>query len=215
MFNIMKRSYRIFLVYFLFLIVILTAVRFLLGKELNILFTLLTGVALFMYTLGSLLSSEQVEEKNHGYAILSVFPVSSLEITAAKFLLPLVSSFTLTTSLILLFATFAAPAQDMLLVRSYFLLAAAAGLLVAGLMYIGIFSIGYTKFVVVVLTITTALGLVPMLLLKRNRDNTGEVIENLLAWIRGLDWLLLIPLLLLAYLGIMVVALQIRAFRDV
>jgi len=215
MLNIMRRSYRIFLAYFLFFLGLLIAVRFLLGKELNILFTLLSGVALFIYTIGALLSSEQVEEKNQGYAILSSLPVSNLEITAAKFLLPLVSSFTMTTALILLFATFAAPAQDMLLVRSYFLLAAAAGLLVAGLLYIGIFLFSYTKFLVVVLSITTALGLVPMLIMKSNRDRIDEVITNLLAWIRGLDWLVLIPLLLLVYLGFMVVALQIRAFRDV
>ncbi|MGB2908539.1 MAG: ABC-2 transporter permease [Candidatus Aminicenantaceae bacterium] len=88
-----------------------------------------------MYSIGALLMSEQYEEKNHGYAILSALPVSNLEITGAKFLLPLASSFALTLSLIFLFATFSASAQDMVLVRSYFLLAAGAGLLVA---YLGL-----------------------------------------------------------------------------
>jgi ABC-2 type transport system ATP-binding protein len=41
-----------------------------------------------------------------------------------------------------------------------------------------------------------------------------SVIENLLAGIRGLNWLVLLPLLLLAYLGLMLLALQIRAHRD-
>ena len=103
----------------------------------------------------------------------------------------------------------------MLLVRSYFLLTASAGLLVAGLLYIGIFTFGYTKFVIVVLSFTTALGLAPMLILKRHREDMDVFIESLLAWIRGLDWLVLIPLLLVAYLGLMVLALQIRAWRDV
>lgn len=214
MIHILKRNHRIFLVYFLFILILLIGVRFLLGKELNVFFTLMSGIVLFMYTIGALLMSEQYEEKHHGYAILSALPVSNLEITGAKFLLPLTSSFTLTLSLILLFSTFAAPAPDMVLVRSYFLLAASTGLLAAGLMYIGIFGIGYTKFVVVVLSLTTALGLVPMLVMRRNRGRMDEVIENLLAGIRGMDWLVLLPLLLLAYLGLMLLALQIRAHRD-
>jgi hypothetical protein len=215
MIHILQRGYRIFLAYFLFFFGLLTAVRFLLGKELNVFFTLISGIAIFMYTIGAMLGSEQVEEKNRGYTILATLPISNFEITAAKFLLPLVSGFALALSLILLFATFSAPAQDMLLVRSYFLLAASAGLLVAGLLYIGIFTFGYTKFVIVVLSFTTALGLVPMLILKRNREDMDVIIENLLAWIRGLDWLVLIPLLLVAYLGLMVLALKIRAWRDV
>jgi hypothetical protein len=103
----------------------------------------------------------------------------------------------------------------MLLVRSYFLLMASAALLVAGLLYIGIFGFGYTKFMIVVLTCTTALGLVPMLFLKSNRGRMDVVIDNLLAWIRGLDWLLLLPLLLLTYLGLMGLALQVRAHREI
>jgi hypothetical protein len=102
----------------------------------------------------------------------------------------------------------------MVLVRSYFLLAAAAGLLAAGILYIGIFSFGYTKFVVVVLSFTTALGLAPMLVLKGNRGRMDEVITNTLEWIRGLDWFVILPLLLLVYLGLMGVSLQIRAHRS-
>jgi len=214
MIHILKRNHRIFLMYFLFILMLLIGVRFLLGKELNVFFTLISGIVLIMTTIGALLMSEQYEEKHQGYAILSALPVSNLEITGAKFLLPLASSFTLTLSLILLFSTFSVPAPDMMLVRSYFLLAASTGLLAAGLMYIGTFVIGYTKFVVVVLSLTTALGLVPMLVMRRNRGRMDEVIESLLAGIRGLDWLVLLPLVLLVYLGLMLLALQIRAHRD-
>jgi hypothetical protein len=215
MINILKRSYPTFLVYYVFVIVLLTGIRLLLGSELNVLFTLMSGIVLFMYSFGALLMSEQYEEKHRGYTILSALPVSNLEITAAKFMLPMAANAALVISLILLFSTFSAPEQDMLLVRSYFLLMASAALLVAGLLYIGIFGFGYTKFMIVVLTCTTALGLVPMLFLKSNRGRMDVVIDNLLAWIRGLNWLLLLPLLLLTYLGLMGLALQVRAHREI
>jgi hypothetical protein len=215
MINILKRSYPTFLIYYIFVIVLFSGIRLLLGSELNVFYTLMGGVVLFMYTFGALLMSEQYEEKHRGYAILSALPVSNLEITAAKFLLSVAANAALVISLVLLFSTFSAPAQDMLLVRSYFLLMASAALLAAGLLYMGIFCFGYTKFVVVVLSFTTALGLVPMLFLNSNRGRMDVVIENLLAWIRGLNWLLLLPLLLLAYLGLMGLALQVRAHREV
>jgi hypothetical protein len=214
MIHILKRCYRIFLGYFLFVVILLTGIRLFLGQELNVFFTLISGVMIFLYTIFALLVSEQYEEKHHGYSIMSALPVSRLEVTAAKFLLPLASALVLTLYLILIFSTFAAPAPDMVLVRSYFLLAAAAGLLAAGILYIGIFSFGYTKFVVVVLSFTTALGLAPMLVLKGNRGRMDEVITNTLEWIRGLDWFVILPLLLLVYLGLMGVSLQIRAHRS-
>ena len=213
--HILKRCYPTFLAYYIFVIVLLTAIRFLLGGELNVLFTLMGGFVLFMYPFGTLMMSEQYEEKHRGYAILSALPVSNLEITAAKFLLPAAANAALLISLLLLFSTFSAPAQDMLLVRSYFLLMASAALLMAGVLYIGIFGIGYTKFMVIVLSFIAALGLVPMLFLRANRGRMDVVIGNLLGRIRGLNWFVLIPLLLLVYLGLMGFAHHVRAGREV
>lgn len=48
-----------------------------------------------------------------------------------------------------------------------------------------------------------------------DRGRMDVVIDNLLAWIRGLDWLLLLPLLLLTYLGLMGLALQVRSHREI
>jgi hypothetical protein len=213
--HILKRSYPTLLVYYIFVIVLLTTIRFLLGGELNVIFTLMSGVVLFMYPFGTLMMSEQYEDKHRGYAILSALPVSSLEITAAKFLLPAAANAALLISLLLLFSTFSAPAQDMLLVRSYFLMMASAALLAAGVLYIGIFGIGYTKFLLIVLSFITALGLVPMLFLRANQGSMDVVIENLLAWIRGLNWFVLLPLLLLVYLGLMGIAHHVRISREV
>jgi hypothetical protein len=41
------------------------------------------------------------------------------------------------------------------------------------------------------------------------------VIENLLAWMRGLNWFVLLPLLLLVYLGLMGIAHYVRVSREV
>jgi flagellar motor component MotA len=88
MIHILKRCYRIFLGYFLFVVILLTGIRLFLGQELNVFFTLISGVMIFLYTIFALLVSEQYEEKHHGYSIMSALPVSRLEVTAAKFRSP-------------------------------------------------------------------------------------------------------------------------------
>jgi hypothetical protein len=215
MWRILKNGYRTYLYYFVFTALILTLIRFLLGPELNILFTILCGIALFILSFGALLISEQYEEKYKGYSILAMLPVSDLDIVAAKLLLPFISGAGMTLFLLFLFGTYTLAPQDAVLVRSFFVLMGGASLLIVGLMYMGIFGFGYTKFVMVVLTLITALGMVPMLIMKSNRDRMDILIENLLSWIRDLNWLVFIPLLLLTYLGISGVVWLIQARREV
>ena len=214
MWLILKNSYRTYLAYFVFTASILALIRFLLGPEINILFTILCGMVMFLVSFGALLISEQYEEKHKGYSILAMLPVSDLDIVAAKLLLPLISGAGMTLALVLLFGTYSLPHPDAALVRSYIVLMGGFSLLFVGLMYLGIFRFGYTKFLIVVMTLITALGLVPMVLARAGRDRMDILIENLLSWIRNLNWWVFIPLVLLAYLGISGTAWFIQSRRD-
>jgi hypothetical protein len=215
MWRILKNSYRTHLAYFMFTAALLVLIRFLLGSELNILFTILCGIILFIFSFGALLVAEQYEEKHKGYSILAMLPVSDLDIVAARFLLPLITGAGMTLALVLLFGTYALPAPDAALIRSYFVLMGGASLLVVGLMYLGILGFGYTKFVIVVMALITALGFVPMVIMRGSRDRMDILIESLLSWIRGLNWWVFIPLILTIYLGISGIAWLIQTRREV
>lgn len=215
MWLILKKSCRTYLAYFVVTAAILTLIRFLLGPELNIMFTIVCGMVLFIVSFGALLISEQYEEKHKGYSILAMLPVSDLDIVVAKLLLPLISGAGMTLALVLLFGSFPLPPPDAALIRSYFVLMGGFSLLIVGLMYLGIFGFGYTKFVIVVMTLVTALGLVPMLILRAGRRDGMEIlIENLLSWLRDLNLWVFIPLVLLAYLGISGIAWLIKSRRE-
>ena len=215
MWNIVNRSYRVYGLYFAFICLALTGVRVLLGKDLNIMFTLLSGVILFMYAFGAMLISEQYEEKHKGYSILAALPVKTFEVVAAKYLLPWVGIVGLTGFTLVLFSSFSTSSSDWVLVRSYFLLMAGVSLLLVGLLYVGVFGFGYTRFIIVVLSITAALGFVPLLVLKKYNDRMDILIENLFTWLRDLEWVSVIPLLLLVYLGLMFLATRVKTLREI
>jgi hypothetical protein len=80
----------------------------------------------------------------------------------------------------------------------------------SALSYIGIFSLGYTKFAVFVMSFIVVLGFVPILILKFYRDNMDVLVENILAFLRGVNWLAVIPLALIAYFGLMFIAIKIK-----
>jgi len=215
MWNILNRSYKVYGLYLAVICLALTGVRGLLGNDINILFTLLSGVFLFMYAFSAVLVSEQYEEKHQGYSILSALPVRNIDVIGAKYLLPVVSVIGLTGFTIALFSSFSTSPSDWVLVRSYFLFMAGASLLMVGVMYIGVFSIGYTKFLIVVISLTTALGFVPLLVLKNNRDQMETLIENLLSWMRNLNWIVIVPLIFLVYLCLMFLSIRVKTLREI
>jgi len=83
-------------------------------------------------------------------------------------------------------------------------------LFLAALSYLGIFSLGYTKFAMIVMSFFVLLGFVPILIMKFYRDNMDVLIENILAFLRHVNWLAVIPLVLIGYLILMFIAIKIK-----
>ena len=172
-------------------------------------------MVLIIYVLGAVFINEQYEEKHKGYTFLSIFPIRDSEILAAKFVLPLAACSILAGFLIGLFSLTDIIPQDFLTVRSYLMFTACFSLLFAGILYIGIMALGYTKFMVIVLSFTTALGLVPMLIIRFHRDSVGDWIADFIHWMQNLNWILVIPLVLLIYAGLYGLAVKVKSFRTV
>ena len=200
--------------YLLFILAVLAAIGIFLGSRFNTAFAILSGMVLLIYILGATFINEQYEEKHKGYTFLSSFPVKDSEILGAKFLILLVAGLLLTGFLVTLFSLTDIQPQDLVTVRSYLMFMASFALLMGGILYIGIMAVGYTKFMVVVLTFTTALGLVPMLILKFYRDSIGDVIAGFIAWLQAVNWLLLAPLVLVLYAGLYCLAVQVKSLRS-
>jgi hypothetical protein len=192
-------------------IFILTAIlRIALGNENVVPLVLISGVLLFMLVFGPVFFNEQYEEKHKGYDFLDILPVKASEIVFAKFGLVLVTVVATVGYLLLLYSVSNVAPNDWNLVRSYLLMGGFVSLFFAALSYIGIFSLGYTKFAVIVMSFFVLLGFVPILIMKFYRDNIDVLIENILAFLRNVNWLAVIPLALIGYLGLMFIAIKIK-----
>lgn len=215
MWIIFKKNLTFPVFYLIFMLVVLSAIGIFQGGKFSTPFAILSGMVLIIFVLGTVFINEQYEEKHKGYIFLGAFPVKNSEILAAKFLMPLIACGLLTGFLVGLFSLTDVQAQDLHTVRSYLMFMASFALLFGGVLYIGIMAFGYTKFMFVVLTFTTALGLVPMLILKFYRDSIGDVIANFILWMQGLNWLVMAPLVLLIYAGLYWLAVQVKSTRQV
>lgn len=98
----------------------------------------------------------------------------------------------------------------LILVRSYFLMSGVVCLFFAAVSCIGILGIGYTKFVMIVLSLFVVLGFLPILIIKFYRDSMDILAENILAFLRNLNWMKIIPLAVVVYLGLMWVAIKVK-----
>jgi hypothetical protein len=196
---------------YLGVIFILTAIlRIALGNENAVPLVLISGVLVFMMVFGPVFFNEQYEEKHKGYDFLDILPVKASEIVSAKFGLVLVTVVATVGYLLLLYSVSNVAPNDWNLVRSYLLMGGFVSLFFAALSYIGIFSLGYTKFAIIVMSFFMLLGFVPILIMKFYRDNMDVLIENILAFLRNVNWLVIIPLALIGYFSLMFIAIKIK-----
>ncbi len=210
MLSIVKKNMAYFIGY-LGVIFILTAIlRIALGNENAVPLVLISGVLVFMMVFGPVFFNEQYEEKHKGYDFLDILPVKASEIVSAKFGLVLVTVVATVGYLLLLYSVSNVAPNDWNLVRSYLLMGGFVSLFFAALSYIGIFSLGYTKFAVIVMSFFMLLGFVPILIMKFYRDNMDVLIENILAFLRNVNWLVIIPLALIGYFGLMFITIKIK-----
>jgi hypothetical protein len=210
MLSIVKKNMAYFVGY-LGLILILTAIlRVALGNENVVPLVLISGVLIFMLGFGPVFFNEQYEEKHKGYNFLDILPVNASEIVIAKFGLVLVTVLAIVGYLLLLFSVSKVAPNDWTLVRSYILMSGVVCLFFVALSYLGIFSLGYTKFAVIVMSFFVLLGFVPILIMKYYRDNMDVLIENILTFLRNVNWFSVIPLVLIGYFSLMFIAIKIK-----
>ena len=210
MLSIVKKNMTYFIGYCGVIFTLTAILTLILGNENAIPLVLISGVLVFMLVFGPVFFNEQYEEKHKGYDFLDILPVKASEIVLAKFGLVLITVVATLGYLLLLFSISKVAPNDWALVRSYILMGGVVCLFFAALSYIGIFSLGYTKFSVIVMSFFVLLGFVPILIMKFYRNNMDVLIENILAFLRNVNWLAVIPLVLLGYFSLMFIAIKIK-----
>jgi hypothetical protein len=210
MLSIVKKNMAYFLGYFSFIFILTAILRIALGNEHAVALVLISGVLIFMLVFGSLFINEQYEEKHKAYDFLDILPVKASEIVFAKFGLVLVTVVAIIGYLLLLFSLSKVAPNDWVLVRSYILMSGVVCLFLAALSYVGIFGLGYTKFAMIVMTFVALFGFLPILIMKFYGNNMDVLIENILAFLRNVNWLVITPLALIGYFCLMFIAIKIK-----
>jgi len=150
---------------------------------------LIAGLVILFSVTGAVFSREQYEEKHGGYAFLRILPLRPSSIAAAKFLPMAAGTALLTAYMIFLFTGATEATEARLLIRGYLLFAGCLAAGLSALFYLGLFLMGYTRFLVVVLSATTALGLVPMILLNSYKGRMDILVDGLLLKLKSITLL--------------------------
>ena len=210
----MKKNANSFALYLIFAVVLVGFLAIIMHNELKVAYVIISGFLLILQVVGGTFVNEQYEEKHKGYTFLSILPVKEGEIVAAKFLLALTANALFVGFLVFLFSLSPSAPEEIALAQSYVLFMGIICLAMAGLSYTGIFSIGYTKFAVIVMSFLVALGLVPMLLMKAYKDRMDVLVDQLLEFFTNLNWWIIIPITLIVYFGLMTIAVKIKSHRS-
>ena len=173
--------------------------RFLTGPELNIYMAAVSGVLVYLMILGFIFVTEQYEEKHNGYRFLAAMPIKTSGIIAAKFLAAGTTILFYVAAASGLILSTSGGDVSVSTALSFVLFNGCAGLLFCGLMYIGILSINYTRFMIVFLTFTALMSLVPFIL--TTFVEMGPVIEGFLNLVRTAVWPAVIPAVVFLYIG--------------
>jgi len=214
MWKIMKKNVNFFVFYFVIIVSLIVFLRFITGSTLSLVFVIISGILVFILVFGSTFTNEQYEEKNKGYMFLDTLPVTAREIVEAKFALVLLAVGFCVGFLVILISLSGSAPETIATARSYVLFMGVVCLILAGVNYIGIFALGFTKYLLIVGVGWLTLSLVPMIIMKTYQGRMNVLKESVFNFLNGIEWLTVIPLILVVYFMLMLVAAKVRHLKS-
>jgi hypothetical protein len=212
MWEVLKKDAKFVIIYLAAVGAAVLLLWILVGDPLATAFILLCTVLIYFLVFGEIFINEQYEEKHHGYVFLSTLPVNMKEIVAAKFLRVFLSAFFLVGLIVLLISLSARPSEVIVLARSFILLNGVIALLLAGLAFIGLFGMGYTLFLRISLIFLVFLQLIPFILMSTQK--VDAVILGISEFLPTIAWLIVIPVALAVYFGLLLAAIKVKSLRP-
>ncbi|MBN1272139.1 MAG: ABC-2 transporter permease [Candidatus Aminicenantes bacterium] len=187
---------------FLMVALFVTGIFILSGISLTKTTIIIGGMMIFTLPVVTIIIREQYEEKNKGYDFLASLPLTRLEITGARFVLILAVDVLFAACLIGFFSLVGGDPGRLSLSRAFLLCCGLGGLIMAGLVLLGIFGLGYTRFLIIFLTFFVFLGFVPMLLLKVFDIGPKEIAAFVIDKMTGFQAIPAAAVVLLVYAGL-------------
>jgi len=145
---------------------------------------------------------------------LDTLPVTAREIVEAKFALVLLAVGFCVGFLVILISLSGSAPETIATARSYVLFMGVVCLILAGVNYIGIFALGFTKYLLIVGVGWLTLSLVPMIIMKTYQGRMNVLKESVFNFLNGIEWLTVIPLILVVYFMLMLVAAKVRHLKS-
>ena len=178
MLGILRKDYSLFTLAALVAFPAALVVEILISTDLHLASVVLNVLLTWLLALGSLAITELEEERSNGYVLLSTLPIRTREFVGAKFLLFLGTLGACTVAQLIFLKVMQAAPSLLAIAHSTALLSASVCLVLGGLAYIGIFTLGYRRFTIVALTVFTAFGLVPPILLSMGKPAARELLHK-------------------------------------
>jgi hypothetical protein len=194
--RLIRRSAVQGLIYLLAAVIVVLGVKILSSAAGNAYFVLLGNMLIYLMIMGMIFIGEQYEDKHGGYELLATLPVRIREVVALKFSLVLIY-LAFYIGFLAILASLSVSEQNIALVLSLILLNGSTALIFAGLFFLGIFGLGYTKFTIAFLSFTVALGFVPMAI--QLFGDLDKLIDQFKVFLKSVPWLWVLPLVLLLY----------------
>lgn len=149
--------------------------------------------------LGSLWMQEQIEYKSKGYAFLRTLPLKKSEIVYSKFIVMFLTVLFFVGYLCTAYSIFPVPREDLALIYSYIIILGSINLLIAGLIYVGIFRYGFHKISKIIWGVWLFMFLSPVLIkefyLRKSDFSDLDVIK----FVTGFHWILILSISLIVY----------------
>ena len=148
----------------------------------------------FWLVIGSIWSHEQTENKYSGYKFLRILPISNIDIVGSKFLLVILSlAIYLIFNLLWLSSLFRGM-EVLTAAHKYLFLMAALGLGICGVLYVGVFRFGFSKFgkYLMIIWLLLIIGQIPLRILLRRQFGVSD--DDIARWADGIN---LLPVILI------------------
>jgi hypothetical protein len=215
MWKILKKNMNFFVFYFVIITSLIVFLRLITGSKLSTSYVIFAGILVLFLVFGSTFTNEQYEEKNKGYSFLDTLPVTAREIVEAKYALVLLAVGLCVGFILILFSISGSSPEMISTARSYVLFMGVICLILAGVNYIGIFALGFTKFLIIVGMGCLVLAIIPTIILRTYQGRMDVLKATVLNFFSGIDWLVVIPSTLVVYFVLMLVAAKVRHLRSI
>jgi len=158
--------------------------------------------------LGAMYSHEQMESKANGYAFLRILPIEPAQIVKAKFAIVFISVAIYVGGCCVAFALVSTNPEYLIPSCAYLIIHGDVCLVVAAILYLGIFRYGFSRFGKYVLIVWICLFISPMLIRLFILRPMGIRDSEIMQFMRGPYWILGTVICLVSYYLLMKLAIK-------